>query len=207
MEFQAPWHLGGGDIFGLSFPVSKIRPCGCQLIRPALCASGFVLDCWAFTGPGLGMLCPNSRHCKDGTFVRTCRLVCRWPGAFALWSPLSRLSAGEASEKVMLTILGFEWAIWYCQPFVFNRPGLDLSGFSYVSCPLRGGVRQPWVRMPALLSTGCKPWEDDPRLSDPVISFVQHAHCSFIHLLGGVSHLLHAYLVRACSGCFQKQTP
>lgn len=152
----------------------------------------------SFHRAGAGDALSNSRHCKDGTFVRTCRLVCRWPGAFALWSPLSRLSAGEASEKVMLTILGFEWAIWYCQPFVFNRPGLDLSGFSYVSCPLRGGGRQPWVRMPALLSTGCKPWEDDPRLADPVISFVQHAHCSFIHLLGGVSHLLHAYLVRAC---------
>lgn len=161
----------------------------------------------SFHRAGAGDALSNSRHCKDGTFVRTCRLVCRgqesrWLGAFALWSPLSRLSAGEASEKVMLTILGFEWAIWYCQPFVFNRPGLDLSGFSYVSCSLRGGVRQPWVRMPALLSTGCKPWEDDPRLSDPVISFVQHVHCSFIHLLGGVSHFLHAYLVRACSGCF-----
>lgn len=75
VEFQAPWHLGGGDIFGLSFPVSKIRPCGCQLIRPALCALGFVSGLLSFHRAGAGDALSNSRHCKDGTFVRTRRLV------------------------------------------------------------------------------------------------------------------------------------
>jgi hypothetical protein len=64
------------------------------------------------------------------------------------------VSGREASKEVTVSILGLECAIRYHQAFAFNRSGLDSSGFPYVSYLLRGSVRLPWVRMPALLLTG-----------------------------------------------------